>query len=135
MVWASGLIPTPAPEEVIRRDYPTGAIEWVRENRPFGPLFNSFDWGGYLIWELPGHLVNIDGRSNLYGDARLSQSVRTWTVAGESHMDADLAKARLVIAPASVGGRELPLVTELRQHWRIAYEDAVAIVFVRDQPN
>jgi hypothetical protein len=108
--------------------YPAQAAEFVRERDLPGPLFNPFDWGGYLIWALPEHPVAMDGRTNLYGSERIAQSLRTW--AGEPGWDDNpqLQSARLVIAPC-----HQPLTRLLRERpsrWRVAYEDETAVVFV-----
>lgn len=55
-------------EMIPRRDnfepmsYPNQAISHLREHPCQGNLFNSYDFGGYLIWKLPSHQVYIDGR-------------------------------------------------------------------------
>jgi hypothetical protein len=108
--------------------YPVRAAQFVREHDLPGPLFNPFDWGGYLIWALPEYPVAMDGRTNLYGSERIAQSLRTW--AGEPGWDANpqLQSARLVIGP-----RGQPLTRLLRERpseWRVAYEDETAVVFV-----
>ncbi len=35
---------------------PVRAVEWLErvERRPAGPMVNSYNWGGYLVWALPG---------------------------------------------------------------------------------
>lgn len=42
--------------------YPNQAIDYLTEQPCPGNLFNSYDFGGYLIWKLPSHKVYIDGR-------------------------------------------------------------------------
>ena len=34
--------------------YPVAAVEFVQSHHLQGPLYNTFDWGGYLIWALAG---------------------------------------------------------------------------------
>jgi hypothetical protein len=108
--------------------FPVRAAEVVRERRLPGPLFNPFDWGGYLIWALPEHPVSIDGRTNLYGTDRVTRSMATWRGEPGWEADPDLTTARLVIAPA-----DRPLTELLRgsNEWRMEYEDETAVVFVR----
>jgi len=107
--------------------YPVEAVKHIQMHSYPGPLFNSFDWGGYLIWALPEYPVAIDGRTNLYGSERVSRSMETW--AGESGWESDpeLKRAKIVIAPrygALAGGlRE-------RKEWRVVHEDSTAVVFV-----
>lgn len=40
----------------------TPAVKYLRDYPCAGRLFNSYDFGGYLIWQLPGRKVFIDGR-------------------------------------------------------------------------
>jgi hypothetical protein len=44
-----------------------GAADFIEQQHPEGPLFNTLETGGYLIWRLwPERQVFIDGRSELY---------------------------------------------------------------------
>ncbi|MBN1810212.1 MAG: hypothetical protein JXA14_00090, partial [Anaerolineae bacterium] len=57
-----------------RKGLPVDAAAWILENRPEGEMFNSYNWGGYLIWSLyPHYRVFADGRTDLYGDEFLRQ--------------------------------------------------------------
>jgi hypothetical protein len=114
------------------KTYPVGAAEYVRQHALPGPLFNPFDWGGYLIWALPQYPVSVDGRTNLYGEARLERCILTW-MARDWEADPALQQARVVIAPQGTATEVTPLTEALRKspHWRLAYEDATAVVFVR----
>lgn len=50
--------------------FPEVASEWLKQNNPQGNIFNSYNWGGYLIWRLfPEYRVFIDGRADVYGDS------------------------------------------------------------------
>lgn len=42
--------------------FPVGAVAYLREHPCEGNVFNSYNYGGYLIHELPSHKVYIDGR-------------------------------------------------------------------------
>ena len=42
------------------------AVNFVKENKIDGPMFNNFDIGGYLIWKLPEHKVFVDNRPEAY---------------------------------------------------------------------
>jgi len=57
-----------------RERFPAGAVAFIRENRPTGKLFNSYNIGGYLLYQLyPDYPVFVDGRTDLYDDAFLRQ--------------------------------------------------------------
>ena len=114
-------------ETQLAKELPVRAVEAVRTKGYAGPLFNDFNWGGYLIWALRMP-VSIDGRQNLYGDQRIDRSVATWSAQPDWASDAQLMKAGVVIGPVKA-----PLTQVLRMdpRFQLAYEDKVAAVFVR----
>jgi len=42
--------------------YPQNAVVYLQKHIPHQQIFSSYDWGGYLIWQLPEKKVFIDGR-------------------------------------------------------------------------
>ena len=121
-------ISNPELQKRVSQTYPSAAATFVEEARLSGPLYNHFNWGGYLIWRLPSLPVSIDGRSNIHYPDRLSHALDVWNGKPDWYSDQELSTSRLVIAP-----RDLPLAQLLRldSRWKVAYEDAVAVVFVR----
>jgi hypothetical protein len=105
---------------------PVRAVEVVREKGWSGPLYNDYNWGGYLIWALRMP-VSIDGRAALYGDEVIDRSVATWNGEPDWASDTNLLKAGLVIGPV-----KSPLTQLLRMdpRFQLAYEDKLAAVFV-----
>ena len=122
-------------DEVNRREYPAGAVEYLREHRPPGPIFNHFNWGGYLIWTLPEYPVGMDGRTNLYGEERLRRAFETWRGADGWDQDPDLLLAGVVVAPKKLNTQLTGLLRAAEDRWRIVYEDEVAVVFVPTEPR
>jgi hypothetical protein len=47
---------------------PVKAAQFIEANHPVGKMFNSYNWGGYLMFALPDYPVFVDGRTDLYGD-------------------------------------------------------------------
>lgn len=41
---------------------PIGAVQYIRENSISDRIVNNYNWGGFLIWNLPEHKTFIDGR-------------------------------------------------------------------------
>jgi hypothetical protein len=132
VVWEAGPGTSKTATAVNGAQYPAGAVEYVRQHHPPGPLFNHFNWGGYLIWALPEYPVGMDGRTNLYGEERLARAFRTWAGGSGWDADPDLLAAGLVIAPKKLGKQEVELTRLLKAapgRWRAAYEDDTAVVF------
>ena len=107
--------------------YPIRATEFIRDSHLPGPLYNDFDWGGFLIFNLPDRPVAIDPRNDMYGDELLGRAIGTANGIGWQ-ADPDLARANLVIL-----NRALPLSAALKRDsdYRLAYEDHLATVFVK----
>ena len=114
-------------EAGIAKEFPVVAAAVVDERRYAGPLFNHYDWGGYLIWRLRDLPVSMDGRANVYGPEKIKSSVNTWQGGRGWDADPELGRAGVVIA-----SRQMPLAELLRRDGRfqLAYEDDVAAVFV-----
>jgi hypothetical protein len=113
-----------------RQHYPIDAAAYVREHRPAGPLYNHFNWGGYLIWALPEYPVGMDGRTNLYGEERLLRAFQTWNGDDSWDRDPDLLAAGVIIAPKKLNTKLTDLLRDASNRWSIGYEDEVAIVFI-----
>jgi hypothetical protein len=106
---------------------PVAAVAEIEAKGYPGPLFNDFNWGGYLVWA-QRRPVAIDGRGAMYGDAAINRSVATWGGAPDWQSDPQLASAGLVIGPDTA---PLTQLLRLDPGWRLAYEDKLAAVFVR----
>jgi len=106
--------------------FPVDAVQTIQARGYSGPVFNDFNWGGYMIWSLR-QPVTIDGRTNLYGNERIDRSVATWAAHKDWADDAELKSAGLVIGPV-----QSPLIQLLRMdpHFQLVYEDKVAAVFL-----
>lgn len=111
----------------VAQSYPAKAAQVIEARGYRGPLFNHFDWGGYLIWRLPQLPVSMDGRTNLYGADGIARHTNVWRGKRNWAQDPDLAKAGVVLADI-----EQPLTGLLRfdPRFELVYEDEVAAVFV-----
>lgn len=115
-------------ETLQAENLPVGAVRAVLDRHYAGPLFNDYDWGGFLIWKL-GWPVTIDGRAGLYGDKEIARSIQTWTGEPGWSDDPELETAGVVIAPVDAA---LTQLLRMDGHFRLVYEDKVAAVFVKN---
>lgn len=111
----------------VHNEWPWKAVEWIRTNQPDGRMFNAYNWGGYLQWELPEYPVFIDGRADLYGEKTIHE---WWSVVNASEEGLallDLWQVDFVILEPG-----WPILERLTQEgWHTLYEDSVAIVMGR----
>ncbi len=105
---------------------PVKAVEFLRQKQYPGPLYNDFNWGGYLIWNLRVP-VSIDGRAALQGTEHIQQSVNTISAQPGWADDPQLKQAGVVLLPVS---DPLAQMLALDSRFRQVYRDKLAVVFV-----
>jgi hypothetical protein len=112
-------------ESELAKTLPVRAVKAVQAKGYGGPLYNDYNWGGYLMWALRMP-VSIDGRAAFYGDQRIDRSLATWNAQPDWATDAQLMKAGVVIGPVTA-----PLTQVLRMdpRFQLVYEDKAAAVF------
>ncbi len=112
--------------------YPYGAVEYIKTNQPAGKLFNEYNWGGYLIWQLPERRVFMDGRMAIWKTAEQNAFQDYLTIAGGEDATPDLLKkydVGLVLVYKNRSGKNYFL--QNNENWRIIYNDATAFLFQR----
>ena len=115
-------------DRVVSSVFPVNAVNFVRQNPPPGPLYNNFNWGGFLTWYMPQYPVSIDGRNDLYGDEMIAQSVKTENGDPSYKADPALNEAGIVLLRKTDG---LTSALDFDPRFRKVYDDGLATVFVR----
>ena len=108
--------------------FPVNAVDFLRRNPPPGPLWNIFDWGGFLSWYMPQYPVAIDGRTDLYGDELDKLFYQTEMGDASYRHDPYLNQSGVVLLRTRDG--LVPLL-EKDSRFDKVYEDKIASVFVR----
>jgi len=109
----------------IEERFPVKACSYVESHGLQGPLFNSYSWGDYIIWRLPGMPVSIDGRSNFY-ESTLAAAANTVTGQKSWSQDPALRAARTIIIEQDFA---LTSILRVDPAYRLLYEDKTAAVF------
>ena len=117
-------------ERALALNYPLGALEFLKPETAEGKLFNSYNWGGYLILRAPDLPVFIDGRTDLYRDFLGEYASAAF---GASEWRGVFSRHDIGIALIE-SGSPLAAVLNAAADWQLAYQDAVASVFLR-QPS
>ena len=125
--------------------FPKGAAEFLRRNQIIDPIFNSYEYGGYLIWSLwPQQRTFIDGRAlseTVYKDYAKIIHIKGSAGAKGKELRTrllDRYNVQFVVTNAFefASGVIYPLVLALSApsypEWALVYEDAQALVFARD---
>ncbi|MBW8011159.1 MAG: hypothetical protein FVQ83_07960 [Chloroflexi bacterium] len=122
---------TVLPETVNRNAYadsvPVEAVEFLLAENPPGPILNSYNWGGYLIWAAPDYAVFLDGRTDLYGDKIISEWLQILRAEeGWQHLLNDWQIRLILVEPT------WPLVDLLGgEGWENIYADDLAVIYAR----
>jgi hypothetical protein len=107
---------------------PVEAAAYLRSEQPVGPMFNSYNWGGYLLFAVPEYPVFVDGRTDLYGDEVLLTYLLTAT-GGENWREtlADYGINLVVVENGSGLDRRL----REEPGWRLDFADDLAVIYTR----
>jgi hypothetical protein len=108
---------------------PVGAANYLKQSPTSGPMFNSYNFGGYLAWALyPDLPVYVDGRTDLYDDEFLTEYLNVYTIGpGWEKTLAERGIKVVVTETASPLARALLMTPG----WSARYSDPLAIVFVK----
>ena len=112
-------------EVAIAQRYPVAAVDFLQE-QGLVRGYNSYNWGGYLIWR--GLPVFVDGRADVYGDPFLQLYRQTFEgqVGWERPLD-DYAVQYVLIERDAV----LAQLLATSPRWTEAYQDELAQIFTR----
>jgi uncharacterized integral membrane protein len=106
--------------------FPAAAVAFLAQQKAASPVFNSYDWGGYLIWKLPDEPVFIDGRSDLYGDEFIEQHINTYNLTGNWKQDLERWKIATVIVPVD---SPLGAALSTSRAWQLVFHDSQAAIW------
>ncbi len=121
---ASVIASQPAVE---REKFPAAAVDYIASQQWSAPLYNSYQWGGYLIWRaLPGERVFIDGRADVYGDKFIDEFLNVYRAGPNWSAGLERYHVGLVLIEPYA-----PLAGELGHDpaWSKVYADSQALVF------
>lgn len=114
----------PAPPEV---NAPALAVKAVQQAGIQGPVLNSYETGGYLIYM--GIAPFIDGRNDVYGDIFLKRYVEALELRSGNDLQKILDEYRITWTLLIPGSSAVALLDSLPQ-WRRLYSDNAAVVHV-----
>ena len=113
------------------------AAEFLRKYPVPGRMFNFFDIGGFLDWQLyPGALTFLDGRTYNQQVFMEHQSV-TGGMPGWERVVDKYGITYIVLKTMDSSGMILPIVPLLANNpnWPLVFSDGLFVIFVRDTPE
>lgn len=125
-------LPDSVNQDEFANQFPVAAVEFIKSENFQGRMFNTYNYGGYLIWTLPEYPVFVDGRADLHQDEIIMTWYRVINGSGEWEDVFDEWGITFVVVEPGV-----PLLTHLTdREWKTVYQDELAVVAVSPEyPN
>ena len=113
----------------VGQNYPVAACDSIRDQHLAQPLFNAYEWGGFVTWYLPQYPVAIDGRNDLYGADAIAEYSKMMSAEVPYTEYGAVSGAQTILLPkrAIMAGAlsSLPI-------FKVAYSDDLAVVLRRN---
>ena len=127
-LYAAGLL-LPANVEEMQVDIlPVAAVNYLNENDLPAELFNSYNWGGYLMFAAPDYPVYVDGRTDLYGDFVTDYASIYFDRADDIEAELEAQNINLVLVEVSAAINDALAESD---NWTLEYEDELAMIWLR----
>ena len=107
---------------------PIAALDFVRQANLQGPVFNDYDFGGFLLHA--GIPTFIDGRAELFGGDFIKRYAETVGLRGQEPLEQFLDRYGIEWTLLQKGQPANKLLERL-PGWRLVFSDDVAVVFAR----
>lgn len=119
---------------LLRWHYPVAAAEFVQKQQLPANLYNTYDWGGYLMWTLyPKYKVFWDGRSDSRSMFNLGMQVMRGAPGWQAVLDRYGVDTVVTKACTMDTGQHYPVIDALARspRWALVFADQSALIFVR----
>lgn len=112
---------------------PVAAVEFLRNENIPGNMFNNDEFGDYLIYAAwPKYRVFFDGRSDMYGNARIKEYLKVARVEPGWEEIVQKYDIKWIFFDARSA---LSTFLKERSDWHLIYSDKIAAIFVRNIPD
>jgi hypothetical protein len=108
---------------------PLGAAAWLREHPPRGQVFNTYEYGDYLLWAGPAGLrVFVASHAHLVPADAWQDYLRVINLAEGWQRVLDRYGVEVVVVSST---SSLADALRARDEWPLAYEDPRSVIFMR----
>jgi hypothetical protein len=115
-------------QQNVSRQFPMRAVNYLRQHSVPGPMYNTYFYGGYLIWSQPEHRVFVDGRADVY---ERGGAFAEYLQVAELEPAAFAVLRRYGIQSCLLERKEkLATVLSASSEWQKVYSDDLSALFV-----
>ena len=128
VVW---FFPKPARlANVMEQKWPVKAVAYLKAHPAPQPMFNTYGYGGFLIWQMDGqNKVFVDGRADIY--ERTGVLADYLAIARVQVAAPQLLKAYGVQSCLISRDEALRTLLDVLPGWQRVYSDDLSVLFVR----
>jgi hypothetical protein len=119
--------------------FPDGAVQFLKRHNVSAPMFNLYEWGGYLMWAAwPQEKTFVDGRALNESVFRDYLKIALNTRSAQELLDRYGVQVLLLQGFEYGNGTVYFLGASLsdpaQTRWKLVYQDNTAMVFMRNPP-
>jgi hypothetical protein len=115
--------------------YPIHAVGFVEQNSLSGNMYNSYVFGGYLIYRFfpdPRYRVFVDGRGIVGGEDYLTEYAKVSQLTPEWKKTLEKYQVNWIIEETN---SPLSVSLSAQHEWKLVYSDNIASIFVKNVPE
>jgi hypothetical protein len=114
---------------------PIDATAYLQANPPKGLVFNTYEWGDYLLWAGPeGAQWFVASHAHLIPREVWEDYLRIASASPEWDRKLDRYGVNTIVIDQAGRHDLIRLLKEAGSHWTLDYEDRTAAIFVRKKP-
>ncbi len=121
----------PAPPRLkreIARQYPAGAVRYLKRHDLPGRALNFYNWGGYLGWKDPKFKVFVDSRVDVFERAGVFSDYLKVQTMQDPERILDKYRIRYVLFPSS---QPLIYLLKISRGWKVLYSGKISTLLER----
>ena len=115
----------------VSKSTPVGAVEYLKKHPSEGQVFNTYEWGDYLIWAGPRQIqVFVASHAHLVPEEVWQDYMHVINGASGWESTLDQYSVKTLVLNSV---QQTMLINRLHKHedWQVGYEDNQSVVFVR----
>lgn len=115
-------------DDQVKKFFPDGAVGYLRTNPEQGNMFNQYEWGGFLEWNLPQTKTFIDSRTDIFEYRGVLRDYFKISTFNDTQDLLDTYHISYVLYPT---GTPLAYFLSKSLHWDCIYQDNQAVIYRR----
>jgi hypothetical protein len=114
-------------QKIVAEDFPVDGVEYLRAHPVPRPMFNTYGFGGYLVYA--HQTVFLDGRGDLYERGGVLADYLTVSLLRPGALS--VLERYQIQSCMLARGEPLAVVLDASPRWKKLYTDNVSVIFVR----